>query len=556
MKIYQTLLTDIISDGTQQSNRTGVDAISIPGYMMKFDLRKGFPLLTTKAMPLKSIKGELIGFLRGYTNAADFRDLGCKIWDQNANDPGLPGSPNLWLTNPNREGEDDLGDVYGKMWRKWNTAHWKDQVVEIKIRDGEVDADFTVPGNAKLTPNIVDDLTGRTFVNKTGCEYVVVDKFKTNGKNSRYLVQFTKTTSVVEVSRPNLRLNQVRDPYDMSTFNGKGCIGVVPTVKPEYYTRAYNMWYSMMKRCYDTTLPEYWLYGGRGVYVCQQWRCFANFLNDIRYIPLFGEWKTQPKKFDLDKDYYGGLSYGPTTCVFIPKEYNVVLPHLSGSKYVATHRQTGVTYEFTVQSWGAKKLKIKHPQAISTALSQSPTQSTKDWMFKEVVPSTGCVYRQQLIIDQVGVAVDKIKNDPTNRRIIINGWRPDEFHLMALPPCHVLYQFIVDTTNNLLHLCMYQRSCDSYLGVPFNIASASLFLEIMAHITGRIAGTFTHFLADAHIYVNHLEKVRHQLTLEPRPLPTIKFSDRQFSIDTICPEDIELVGYDPHRWDSSAPMAV
>ena len=127
---------------------------------------------------------------------------------------------------------------------------------------------------------------------------------------------------------------------------------------------------------------------------------------------------------------------------------------------------------------------------------------------------------------------------------------------MALPPCHVLYQFIVDTTSRLLHLCMYQRSCDSYLGIPFNIASASLFLEIMAKLTGYTAGTYTHFLADAHIYINHVDKVKHQLTLQPKPLPTLGFSKRHFTIDSIMPEDIQLCEYDPHKWDSSAPMAV
>lgn len=311
MRNYLDMLAYIRDNGTRQPNRTGVDAISVPGYMLKFDQRDGFPLVTTKKMAVKGIKGELKGFLTGSTSAADFRAFGCNIWNQNANEDGVDpfGNvvPNKWLTNPNRKGEDDLGRIYGAQWRDWR---------------------------------------GKPIIK-----------------------------SATPISRTN----------DM-----------------------------------------------------------MNFVADVDYVS----------------------------------------------------------------------------------------------------------------IDQVQVAIDTIRKDPTSRRIIINAWRPDEFDQMALPPCHVLYQFIVDTTNGLLHLCMYQRSCDSYLGVPFNIASASMLQCIVAKLTGYTAGTFTHFLADAHLYVNQLEKVEYQLTLEPRPLPQLILSDHGWDIDTIMPEDIQFGGYDPHIWDSAVPMAV
>lgn len=121
MKQYQDYLRTILEQGTWQSNRTGVDAISIPGHMLKFDLKEGFPAITTKRLFFNSVKGELLGFLRGYNNAADFRSLGCKIWDANANDRGQGPVPNSWLTNPNRKGEDHLGRIYGCQWRDWKT---------------------------------------------------------------------------------------------------------------------------------------------------------------------------------------------------------------------------------------------------------------------------------------------------------------------------------------------------------------------------------------------------------------------------------------------------
>ncbi|MCE2724803.1 MAG: thymidylate synthase [Betaproteobacteria bacterium] len=288
MKNYHNLLNEVLETGTRQANRTGIDAISIPGAMLKFDLTQGFPAITTKKLAFKSMCGELVGFLRGADSAAQFRELGCGFWDQNANEN------QAWLANPNREGVDDLGRVYGVQWRDW--------------------------------------------------------------------------------------------------------------------------------KCAD------------------------------------------------------------------------------GSS-----------------------------------------------------------------IDQVMNALLTIHKRPTDRRIIINAWRPDEFDQMALPPCHVMYQFLVNVEKKELNLCMYQRSCDLFLGVPMNIASASLFLEIMAHLTGYTARHFTHFMADAHIYVNHIDQVREQLCrLEHHPprlaiSPRIpRYDGRDFDptwIDRIEPSDFTLVGYQHHD-AIKAPMAV
>ncbi len=280
MKQYLTLLQDVLENGTRQANRTGIDAISLPGAMMKFDLRNGFPIVTTKRLAWAACKGELISFLRGYTNAADFRRMGCKFWDQNANEN------KAWLANPNRKGEDDLGQIYGAMWRKY--------------------------------------------------------------------------------------------PAGYGTF-----------------------------------------------------------------------------------------------------------------------------------------------------------------------------------IDQVQVAIETIKKDPTSRRIIIDAWRPDMFHKMALPPCHVMYQFIVNVEDNTLNLCMYQRSCDMFLGVPMNISSAALFLCMMSEITGYRPGVFTHFLADAHIYVNHVDQVKEQLTRKPFNLPDLLVGGRERwdTIEDFEPQHLYFKNY-LHHDPIYAPMAV
>lgn len=288
MKQYQALLSEILETGTRQPNRTKIDTLSIPGAMMRFDLADGFPAVTTKKLAFKSMAGELVGFLRGCDNAAQFRDLGCGFWDQNANEN------QAWLGNSSRRGVDDLGRIYGVQWRRWRGA------------DG-------------------------------------------------------------------------------------------------------------------------------------------------------------------------------------------------------------------------------------------------------------------LEVDQVMNALNTIHANPTDRRIIVNAWRPDEFSQMALPPCHVMYQFLVNVPRREINLCMYQRSCDMFLGVPMNIASASLFLSIVGRLTGYTPRYFTHFLADSHVYVNHVDQVREQISREPLALPKLAISDRvpEFHkdgfhpewIDLIEPSDFSLDDYHHHA-AIKAPMAV
>lgn len=290
MKQYLELLQTVLDTGIRQSNRTGIDTLTIPGAMLKFDLRDGFPAVTTKKLAFNQVKGELIGFLRGATSAAQFRELGCTIWDQNANEN------EAWLNNPARTGHDDLGRIYGANWR---------------------------------------DFTG------------------------------------VEIDG-------------------------------------------------------------------------------------------------------------------------------------------------------------------------SPVS-----------------------IDQIANALQTLRTDPHSRRILVSAWNPAELAEMALPPCHVMFQLLPHVDAKVLHMTMYQRSCDLFLGIPFNIASYALLLELFAAWSGYEAGTLTMFMADTHIYVNHIDQVKEQLRRDPLPLPLlavvypIAVQDRtaDYLINSLNPDDIELIGYHHHP-AISAPMAV
>lgn len=287
MKQYLDLLQKVMDEGRWQANRTGIPTKRIDGAMLQFDLSKGFPAVTTKKLAFKAVIAELVGFIRGYDSAADFRRLGCNVWDQNANENAD------WLNNKNRVGDDDLGRVYGVQWREWVT------------------------------------------------------------------------------------------PFSTKT------------------------------------------------------------------------------------------------------------------------------------------------------------------------------------IDQLTKAILDVENNPTSRRIIVNAWNPGELDIMALPPCHMLFQLLVDLESNKVSMCMYQRSCDLFLGIPFNIASYAALLHIIAAATNREVGTLTMFLADVHIYRNHIEQVEEQLSREFFPLPELeidrKFFERSFGpVERVLmcePSDFTLKNYVSHL-PIKAEMAV
>lgn len=147
-------------------------------------------------------------------------------------------------------------------------------------------------------------------------------------------------------------------------------------------------------------------------------------------------------------------------------------------------------------------------------------------------------------IDQVKAVVSSIRNNPDSRRHIISAWNVGEIEKMALPPCHILFQFYV--ADGRLSCQLYQRSADIFLGVPFNIASYSLLTIMMAQVTGLKPGEFIHTLGDAHIYLNHIEQVKLQLTREPRHLPIMDINPEVKDILEFRYADFTLTGYDPH----------
>ena len=156
-------------------------------------------------------------------------------------------------------------------------------------------------------------------------------------------------------------------------------------------------------------------------------------------------------------------------------------------------------------------------------------------------------------IDQMSQVVEEIRRNPDSRRLIVNAWNVGELNQMALPPCHLLFQFYV--AQGRLSCLMYQRSCDVFLGVPFNIASYALLTMMVAQVTNLAPGEFIHTLGDAHLYTNHLEQARLQLTRDLRPLPAMKINPAVTDLFAFRFEDFRLENYHPHP-HIAAPVAV
>ncbi len=156
-------------------------------------------------------------------------------------------------------------------------------------------------------------------------------------------------------------------------------------------------------------------------------------------------------------------------------------------------------------------------------------------------------------VDQIRDVVEQIRTNPDSRRLVVSAWNVADVPRMALPPCHLLFQFYV--ANGRLSCQLYQRSADVFLGVPFNIASYALLTMMVAQVTKLAPGDFVHTLGDAHLYDNHLEQARLQLTREPRPLPTMRLNPAVDDLTAFRFEDFQLESYDPHP-TIKAPIAV
>ncbi|MFI3245634.1 MAG: thymidylate synthase [Ferrimonas sp.] len=271
---------------------------------------------------------------------------------------------------------------------------------------------------------------------------------------------------------------------------------------------------------------------------------------------LFG----QTMRFDLAE----GFPIFTTKRVYWKTAFKEMLWMLSGGQNIRELLQQNVHIwsDWPYQKFLAAQAPNGSDKAIS--LSEFEQRILNDDNFAAQWGDLGPVYGKQWRrwktddgqeIDQIAQAIDLLKNNPTSRRIIIEGWNVAELEQMALPPCHKHYQFYVDPNTNKLSGGMVQRSCDSYLGLAFNIANLAFLTTLLAEQCGYEVGEIVWFGMDVHLYLNHIEQAKKQLLRTPKPFPTLLIKRKPRSLFDYAIEDFELIGYDPHP-AIPAPVAV
>lgn len=304
-----------------------------------------------------------------------------------------------------------------------------------------------------------------------------------------------------------------------------------------------NTWREMIRRCYYEPAKSFGAYGGKGVHVDERWHCFANFQQDAKKIPGWELKWEYPDEYSIDKDVlFGSNRYGPKTCVWA--SHKVQSGNTSTNRFFRAYDEAGIEHVFTSVGEANREHGL-NISAVHRCLNGS-LKTHHGWKnFTYLECGNDEVFRYNHI-DQLKAVVAMIKHNPNSRRNIISLWNPHEIDRVTLPPCHGnIIQFRV-YDNKWLDLHMYQRSADIFLGVPVNIASYGLLLDMLAQVTGKKARSLITSYGDLHLYENHLEQAKIQLDRRPMTPPTLVLNPDIKNIDDFKFDDIKIVGYSSH----------
>lgn len=527
MKSYHDLLTDVINNGVSHEDRTGVGTRCVFGRQWRHKMSDGFPLLTTKRVTLRWVFEELRWFLSGSTNNEDLLKEGVTIWNE-------------WQDNYG-----ELGPVYGKQWRNQETAYYVEKKFIPKPESQEIGRILDeIPCEASDDP-----LVGQTVSTLTG-DFVVKSSYRikrseeTNQSKQVYDVQFVRSGWISRgVTTQAVRGGYVRDPY-FPSFCGVACTGGLQGVVNGEKHHLLETWKGMIKRCYDQDHTAYKSYGGNGVWVCDRWLVFENFVADFKKI-IGWELKAEyPSEYSLDKDSEGYNIYSPQTCRWLSSTEQSI--NTDDAYLVKAVDPSGV--EMSVV--GIKRFcrdRNLTSQAVSDCI-KGKLSHHKGWKFYAQETPSQCVARYRRT-DQIAHVLAQVSQDPGSRRILVSAWNPLEIPNMSLAPCHVMWQLNVD--NGVIDLHLYARSIDIFLGLPYNIASYGLLLKMICAVTGNEAGELVISFGNLHLYNNHVNQANEQLSREPRRLPNVHIypEQKKNALETLLGiqwKDVELTGYNPH----------
>jgi len=575
---YIELVKYALSQGVRKPNRTGVDTISVFGYQMRFDLRDGtIPMLTTKKMFTRGIIREILWYLQGTGDTQYLKEHRVTIWDE-------------W-----KNGKQQLGPVYGAMWRAYPSPY---QFSPQPIRRIVDQTTSRVWNNETNTIELIQGkYCGRSYLNKDGLKYTVlgVDGKGPNGNGNdvvTYAVQFQSSGWIkYGISTSHVTRGRFVD-QSYPTVYGVGRLGNYQNKKEtSSHKHLRRVWELMISRCYNVNDIAYETHGKQGVRVCNRWLVLSDFINDAQHLPNWFVKRTK-QNYVLDKDYFGSSNlYHPLSCSWITREENnwyrcdAIPVQLTSSQDVLF---------FPTESSAAKFLGV----GISAIKSRRLGKVSGKCNGFEVAAfsSDAFVIRRPHTIDQIALLVHKLKNNPNDRRMLVSGWNPGalpydsitpadnaSLGFQALPPCHYSFQCyarpltseqrmklackryhineILDNTTEQtvdgwmdeaeipkyeLSMLLNQRSCDIGLGVPFNIVQYSILLRMLAEVANMTPGDFIWNGGDVHVYENHVDALKEQLTREAKPAPKFRFARKITDIDDFKFEDFIIEGYECH----------
>lgn len=520
MKSYQELLLDVLLNGRLVPNRTGIDTLSVFGRMFRHDLKKGFPLLTTKRVPPRSVATELIWMLRGETTLKFLHENNVKVWDANAGSTA---------------DDADLGPVYGKQLRRIVSSQWVEPRVEehkptyTTAYDRAIFIDKTPAKTALL---------GREVETGDG-PCTVIKELPDPGAHTKFLVKFHRSGATRIVSYNDVQSGKIMDVW-APRVEGVGCYGEYDYNDPDVPTLL-PIWRDMLGRCYDVKDTSYAAYGGAGVHVDMSWQIFANFLRDAKKLPNWLLKKEYPALYSIDKDArHAANRYNAENCMWATKEEQA-LNTSTGTPFTAISPDGR---EVLFRSFGEAVREHGLNQSAVHRCLNGKLHTHHGWSNFAYLSQPGKVLRTR-IFDQLRQVIASLKHDPTSRRHLITLWNPAEIDQMKLPPCHgIATQFNV--SDGRLNCMMTQRSADYFLGAPWNIASYALLTHILARRTGLEPGELVIAFGDLHLYTNHLDQAREQLSRAPRELPTLKIVQDRKEPEDHMPDDFVFEGYNPH----------
>lgn len=528
---YIDLGNRIVNEGIWVENeRTGKRCLTVINADISYD-PKEFPLVTTRKSFWKAAVAELLGYIRGYSSAADFRALGTKTWDANAN------LNEEWLKNPFRQGEDDMGKAYRY---RTNGYYMPATYNKVPLPVKQKLPTFKVV-NSDLSQNkhgIVDTIFSS---NSFGDFKVIKEYFLEGTKKAIFDIQFLNTGYIKKaVKKSEIMRGEVKDPYHPSVF-GVACLGNLDGIPESHIKLLKPIWNNLIKRCYVNHPQHKWWYGK--VFVEDSWLVFSNFAKDFTKLANWELKAVFPKEYSLDKDWCNANYYSKSTCRWSTKTEQ-------SKNTVSTHNlkitlPNGEVYYFK----GAKEF-TKYfglPSNVANTIGKMNLGDVITYAEHsiELLPSGYLTYVE---VDQLKMVYAKLKLNIDDRRLIVDLHNPHLNEYTCLPACMYNHQFSL--LGDKLYLNSTQRSCDVPLGLNFNMVQVYVFGALMAQITGHEFGGAFHKIVNAHVYEDQLSLFKEQLKRTPFGAPKIIINPEIKTLKDletwVTVDDFKVVDYDFH----------